>query len=272
MVQNDGADRLGALSFALVLLVVFSLSELTSALTASMDPTSRALVGTGVFFGTYILMYVALVAFLRWEDGGDITGLGIQFEKRTTSHIIVGLVAGSVGALLVYFIAMYFGGSLRPAADIDADLIATEIMITVPVALFEELSYRGYLMPRIERLSSRNVAILLTSIWFAVLHFGWWLPLGTVSWHLILIFNFNLFLGGVVLGMSYYLSGNRLWVPIAFHFAWNMIAFILFPVYPHDPVLMPEVFQIEWGITTIPGFILGLSLVWVLLQELKNRK
>jgi hypothetical protein len=35
---------------------------------------------------------------------------------------------------------------------------------------------------------------------------------------------------------------------------------------------MPEIFQIEWGITTIPGFILGLSLVWVLLQELKNRK
>ncbi|MFX1602952.1 MAG: lysostaphin resistance A-like protein, partial [Promethearchaeota archaeon] len=263
MVQDVGANRLRALSFALVLLVVFSLSELTSALTVSMDQTTRALIGTGVFFGTYILMYVALVAFLRWEDGGDITGLGIQFEKRTTSHLIVGLVAGSFGALLVYFIAMYFGGSVRPAADIDADLIATEVMIAVPVALFEELSYRGYLMPRIESFSSRTVAILLTSIWFAVLHFGWWLPLGTVPWHLILIFNFNLFLGGVVLGVSYYLSGNRLWVPIAFHFAWNMIAFILFPVFPHDPVLMPEVFQIEWGITTVPGFILGLSLVWV---------
>jgi len=272
MVQKNGTDRLRALSFALFLLVIFILSDVISALTVAMDPTTRALIGTGVFFGSYVLMYVALVAFLRWENGGDITGLGIQFEKKTTSHIIVGLVAGSVGALLVYFIAMYFGGSLRPAAEINADLIATEILITVPVALFEELSYRGYLMPRIERLSSRTTAILLTSIWFAVLHFGWWLPLGTVPWHLILIFNFNLFLGGVVLGVSYYLSGNRLWVPIAFHFAWNMIAFILFPVYPHDPVLMPEVFQIEWGITTILGFILGLSLVWVLLQELKNKK
>lgn len=177
-----------------------------------------------------------------------------------------------MGALLVYFIAMYFGGSLRPAAEIDADLIANEILLTIPVAVVEELTHRGYLMTRIERLSGRTIAIMGTSIWFALLHFGWWLPLGSVPWHLILIFTFNLTLGGIVLGLSYYLSGNRLWVPIGFHFAWNVVAFVLFPIFPHDPVLMPEIFQIEWGLTTILGFLLGLSLVWVLLQELKNRK
>jgi membrane protease YdiL (CAAX protease family) len=217
-------------------------------------------------------MYLAVILFMRWERSGDVTSLGFQTDEKTIRHLIVGLIAGTVGAALVYVIALLFGGDIRPAVDITGDLIANQIIFTIPVALFEEIVYRGYLMTRMERVVGQSFAILGSSLLFALLHFSWWLPLGSIPLHLILIFTFNLFLGGVVLGYSYYWSDRRLWVPIAFHYAWNIVAFVLFPVYPIEPVNMVEIFQIEWGITTVFGFLFGLSLIWVLLKELLKNK
>ncbi|MHA2068655.1 MAG: CPBP family intramembrane glutamic endopeptidase, partial [Candidatus Thorarchaeota archaeon] len=235
-------DKIRVLLFALALLLIILLHEITSIVTASMDQATRGLIGTLEFFGSFVLMYLSVVAFMHWERSGDVTNLGLQTDDRTLRHLIVGLVAGTAAAAIVYLIAMVFGGDLRPLSEITEDLIATEIIITVPVALFEELAYRGYLMTRMERVAGRTVAIFGSAIWFALLHFSWWVPLGSVPLYLIPIFTFNLFLGGVVLGYSYYWSGERLWVPIAFHFAWNMLAYILFPVYPLEPVNMVEIF------------------------------
>ncbi|MHA2084668.1 MAG: CPBP family glutamic-type intramembrane protease, partial [Candidatus Thorarchaeota archaeon] len=103
-------------------------------------------------------------------------------------------------------------------------------------------------------------------------HFGWWIPLGSIPYHLILLFSFNMFLGGIVLSFSYFWSGRKLWVPIGFHFAWNMVAYIAFPSFPTAIVTSPELYQIEWGLTTIPGFLFGLSLIWMLLYQLKIKK
>ena len=96
--------------------------------------------------------------------------------------------------------------------------------------------------------------------------------MGSVTADLILLFSFNLFLGGLVLGLSYYASGERLWVAIAFHFAWNIMAYVLFPIFPAEPVSMPAIFQIEWGATTIAGFLFGLSVLWSLLHLVSSQK
>jgi membrane protease YdiL (CAAX protease family) len=260
------------LLFSLTLLLIHILHEIISIVTASMDETTRSLISTFNFFGLYLLMYFAVILFLQWERSGDVTSLGLQTDDKTIHHLIVGLVAGTVAAALVYIIALFFGGDIRPASDITGDLIANQIIFTIPVALFEEIVYRGYLMTRMEGVMGRTLAILGSSTVFALLHFSWWLPLGSIPLHLILIFTFNLFLGGVVLGHSYYWSGKQLWVPITFHYAWNIVAFVMFPVFPLEPVNMVEIFQIEWGITTVFGFLFGLSLIWVLLKEfLKNK-
>jgi membrane protease YdiL (CAAX protease family) len=217
-------------------------------------------------------MYFAVILFLRWERGGDVTSLGFQADDKTMPHLIVGILAGTAGAALVYIVALFLGGDLRPVGDITGDLIANQIIFTIPVALFEEIVYRGYLLTRMELVVGRSLAITGSSLLFALLHFGWWLPLGSIPLHLILIFTFNLFLGGVVLGYSFYWSGKRLWVPIGFHYAWNIVAFVTFPFFPIEPVTMVEIFHIEWGLTTILGFLFGVSLVWVLLKEvLKNK-
>jgi membrane protease YdiL (CAAX protease family) len=272
MTEDRTQGIIRVVAFAMFLLYVILAHELTTNLTATMSYDARATISTLVFFGSFALYYVGVLLFLRWEGRSDINELGIGIDEDTGTHIAIGAIAGVVGVALVFAVAFFFGGSLTPVEDITADLIISEIMITAPVAFFEELTYRGYFMTRLEEVSNRGVALIISSLWFALLHFGWWFPLGQVAPHLILIFTLNLALGGIVLGLSYYLSGRRLWVAIAFHFAWNMLAYILFPVYPRETVFMPEIFQIEWGLVTIPAFILALSVLWLLLDIVKKKE
>lgn len=252
------------LFMALMLLIVEMAPILTNFFTGEL----YLYVATLTFLATFLFMYIIIEIFVRW-DATSISKLGLDFDDETNKHIIIGAISGIVSAAIVLAIAFASGGQLRPFEQINADLITSEIIITTPTALFEELAHRGYILPRIESLLGKTRAILISSIFFSFLHFSWWAYSG-VTLPLILIFSFNMFLGGVVLCFCYYWSGRRLWVPIAFHFTWNMLAYLLFPSFPRDTVIRPEIFQIEWGITTIIGFILGLSLLYGLLQTKKK--
>ena len=216
---------------------------------------------TTAFFLTFILFYVLTAYFVQLDGGKSISELGLDWEHNTMLQIVIGAVGGTLGAALVLAIAIGFGGNTRPLIQITGDLIAAEIIITAPTAFFEELVHRGYILSRIESLSNRTWAILVSSLFFAFTHFSWWSVAGFQP-DLIAIFTFNMFLGGVVLSLSYYISGRRLWIPIAFHFMWNMVAYVLFLDFPRTAVVMPQIFQIEWGLTTILGFLFGLSIVW----------
>ncbi|RDE12383.1 MAG: hypothetical protein C4K47_08175 [Candidatus Thorarchaeota archaeon] len=256
--------------FSLVMLLAVELSPLVAAALYGSDMYDVA--NTLLFFGTFVLMYFAAVIFVRWEGGRSVTELGLTIGSRTNLMLTVGAVSGMVAAGFVVLIALLFGGQLRPASEITSDLLVGEVIITIPVAVFEELCYRGYLMSRMTDLWGLPTGIIISSLVFSLLHFNWWLPLGFVPYHLVAIFTFNMFLGGIVLGLSYHLSGNKLWAPIAFHFVWNIIAYILFPVYPSVPVVAPELFQIEWGLSTMPGFLLGLLVLLVFLRGRVEKK
>ncbi len=262
-------DKPRVVLFTLCLLAMMIFSYATGFL---FSAEVRDLVATVVFFAVYGLMYVLVVVFVKWEQRGSVTDLGLQQGPETMSHLVIGALSGAAAALLVYAVALVFGGQLRPVDQITLDLVASEVIITMPVAVLEELAYRGYLLTRLTEAWGRSSGLVLSSLLFSVLHFGWWLPLGTVTADLIVLFSFNLFLGGLVLGLSYYASGERLWVAIAFHFAWNILAYVLFPIFPAEPVSMPAVFQIEWGVTTIAGFIFGLSVLWSLLHLVSSQK
>ncbi|MFW9805339.1 MAG: lysostaphin resistance A-like protein [Candidatus Thorarchaeota archaeon] len=228
------------------------------------------LIATLVFFLTFILMYGVTLIFVRKDGGESVAELGVEIDNRFVPHMSIGAIAGSLGAILVVAIAYFFGGQLRPFNDITTDLIVNEIIITAPIAFFEELVYRGYILSRMEHLTSRGTAIIFSSLFFSLLHFSWWAPAG-FNVPLIALFTFNIFLGGVVLSLGYYWSGRKLWVPISFHFMWNFIAYILFPSFPREVVMQPEIFQIEWGLTTIIGFLFALSILWSLLSSEKKK-
>lgn len=228
---------------------------------------SAPLVGILIF----ILMYATTWAFLRWEDGESITELGFDIDNRFGPHISIGAIAAALATALVVAIAFFFGGQLRPFNEINGDLIITVIINAALFSFFEELTHRGYILTRMENLGGRGAAIIFSSLFFSLLHYSWWEPAG-FNILLIVLFTFNMFLGGVVLSLSYYWSGRRLWIPVGFHFVWNVIAYIMFPSFPYDTVTQPEIFQIEWGITTIIGFLFGLFILWSFLASEKNKE
>jgi membrane protease YdiL (CAAX protease family) len=233
----------------------------------------RALVGTGLFFLNFLLMYLTVLGFLNWEGQTSISSIGADIEdKQLLPHVIIGAITAIVSVLLIAGLALFFGGDLRPLSYINADLITGEIIIALLTSFFEELCYRGYLTPRAVGIWGKTKGIVISSLVFSLLHFSWWTPLGSVPVHLIFLFTLNMAIGGAVLSISYYLSGEKLWVPIGFHFGWNVLGYLLFPRFPIEPVTAPEIYQIEWGVTTILGFLLGLSLIWILLNETNRKK
>ena len=267
MTENTQTRWLRLILFMIAIFLIVLMAPVAYAL---FTGELLALVATLVFFLTFILMYTVTWAFVSWDGGDSVEELGVTVDHRFGPHITIGAIAATIGAVLVVAIAFFFGGQLRPFDQITADLIVNEIIITAPTAFFEELTHRGYILTRMEDLTGRRAAIFLSSIFFSLLHFSWWATPGFPV-HLAILFTFNMFLGGVVLSLSYYWSGRRLWVPIAFHFMWNMIAYLMFPTFPREAVTQPEIFQIEWGITSFLGFLLGLSILWSFLATEKNK-
>ena len=265
MKNDKQTDSLKVILFMAIMLLIVEMSPI---LTNSFSGQMYEVVGTLTFLATFLFMYLTIEGFVRW-DKTSISKLGLDVDQKTTSHIIIGAIAAVVSVAVVFGLAVLYGATLTPLNQINADLISSEIIITTPTALFEELAYRGYILSRLERLTGKTSAILFSSLFFAFLHFSWW-TYPAVNTLLIGIFSINMFLGGVVLSLSYFWSGRKLWVPISFHFVWNMLAYIIFPHFPLEEVMRPEVFQIEWGITTIFGFLLGLSLLYGFLKTKKK--
>ena len=265
MSEEREFDLLKVILFMALMLLIVEFSYIVPNLyTGEM----RGLIGTLAFFATFVLMFFVIDRFAAW-DGTTLEKLGVEYDNNTIRLIIIGGIAGVAATALITAFAFFFGGQLRPIEEMTADLLLSEIIITTPTALFEELAHRGYILPKLEKLSSKVPAILISSLFFSCMHFSWWTYPG-IPLHVLLIFIFNIFLGGVILSLSYYWSNRNLWVPIAFHFAWNMVGYIMFPTYPREAVISPEIFQFEWGLTTVVGFLFGLSLIFGFLASKKK--
>ena len=256
--------------FSLVMLLIVEMPHVLSA--PFLGTESYESVRNLLTLMIYPLMFFAALQFLKQEGGASVTELGFETDKNTWPHLVIGGIAGGAAAALVFLIALAFGGQVASPSLIPGELVIAVIIIAIPVSFLEELCYRGYMMTRMAELWGRGKGIAISSLVFALLHFSWWTPLGSVPFHLVMLFTLNLFVGGVVLSLGYYYSNERLWVPIGFHFAWNIVAYVAFPIYPRESVISPEIFQIEWGITTVLGFLFGLSIIWLLLKRGREKR
>lgn len=85
-------------------------------------------------------------------------------------------------------------------------------MVFVPAAVHEELLFRGYPFQKLLAWN-RGYAIVAVALLFAVLHMN--------NESVSLLGLFNIFLGGILLGLAYE-RYRRLWFPIGLHLAWNV--------------------------------------------------
>ncbi len=215
-------------------------------------------------------------AFRRFLDRDTLLGLGLQRSKGWKREIGTGLI---LGFLLMAFIfgvewtlgwvrVQGFAWQRQPPMALFGILLGYASFYTF-VDLGEELAFRGYVLQNLRQEWGSPVALLTSSFLFAVLH--------GLNPHFTPLALVGIALAGVFMAYGYLLTGS-LWLPIAFHFAWNFAQGPLFsfPVsgLASEGLLLLErgdspslitggAFGPEGGVLGVIALLLGLLLLWL---------
>jgi membrane protease YdiL (CAAX protease family) len=196
-------------------------------LVGALDESSLMTLGSSLPFlvlNTLISLAVILpltYAFRRFLDGQSLRSLGLQRAQGWVRHTVAGLLLGTVLMGLIFLLEWALGlltvegfswqaGSF---ASVLAGLFAY-LFISLAVALYEELAFRGYVLQNLRADWGVVAALVASSLLFGVFH-----GLNpNVTWLALL----NIFLAGVVLAACYLVT-RSLWLPMALHFSWNFV-------------------------------------------------
>lgn len=158
-----------------------------------------------VIFGSMIV--TALI-------GGRLMGVNpLRMGLRPGFALPIGLGIGCAGVLAAAGYAQLSGTMVAaPDGGAAAAIIAWGAAVVLVQAGAEEIYFRGWLQPVLQRAWGPAVAVLLTSVAFAGLHI-----MGGARSPLTLL---NLFLGGVMFGLLA-LRGQGIAAALGAHVAWN---------------------------------------------------
>jgi membrane protease YdiL (CAAX protease family) len=166
------------------------------------------------FIGFSLCFSLALAfVFCRLIDRRRLRALG--WGLRGWGPGVAGGLATGAGILLVGFLILLAAGQLRVVAvDFRAGVVAGYLLITLLVALQEELVFRGYVLRNLLDSFSWVAALPLSAGLFLLIHLS-----GAGADAVTLA---NAFLGGLLLGLRYVFTLN-LWFAVALHFSWNFV-------------------------------------------------
>lgn len=169
--------------------------------------------GQAFVIGFFNLMgIVALIGvFRRYVDHKSFLSLGLQ-PTFLVKDLLIGLIIG--------FEVMFLGFMSLTITN-QLDFITFQYSFTnlllclvfyILVAFSEELLMRGYVLNNLLLSFDKYVALAISALLFSVMH--------GFNANFTLLSGINLFLAGILLGLSYIFTKN-LWFPIALHFSWN---------------------------------------------------
>lgn len=157
--------------------------------------------------GTFLLLWF----FIRVVDNEPFINLGFNIKNRL-NDVLFGVFLGLIVIGLGYFVLFSINEIFDPIYIYNIKEIILSILIFMIIAFLEEALFRGYILRNLMYSFNKFVALVISAFLFSAMH-------GAnpyMEW-----FSFlNLFLAGILLGMSYVYTKN-LWFPIAFHFSWN---------------------------------------------------
>ncbi len=163
--------------------------------------------------GTFLVLWI----FMKFVDKENFIELGFQTQNRLKEFsigILIGLIIMLTGySLLIHFEEIFF---IKVNFDFK-ELIISIILFTI-VAIVEETLFRGYILKNLMCSFNKYIALVISSILFSLMH--------GFNPNVDLFSLFDLFLAGIVLGLSYIYTKN-LWFPIAMHLSWNLFQTLL---------------------------------------------
>jgi hypothetical protein len=158
--------------------------------------------------GTLLVIWI----FMKYLDKEKFIKLGFQTKNRL-NEFILGIGIGAITMSVGYFILLFLGEINFQRIVFDIKEIVMSILLFIIVAVMEEVLLRGYVLKNLMISFNKYVALIVSSILFSSIH--------AFNPNIDLFALANLFLAGIVLGISYIHTKN-LWFPIAMHLSWNL--------------------------------------------------
>ena len=213
--KNRGWIRV--LLIILPYIIVVSIFQVLGMYLAGKDLTDLSIKDTpvqtliGTFFatlGTLLILWV----FMKYVDKEKFVNLGLQFKNRKVDFIVgigLGILVMGIGYVLLLLLN-----------EISFDKIVFEpvnilisFVLFACVAVMEEFLFRGYILRNLMISFNKYIALIISSILFALIH-GMNPNMDGFS-------AMSLFLAGILLGITYIYTKN-LWFPVALHLSWNL--------------------------------------------------
>ncbi|MFD3259648.1 lysostaphin resistance A-like protein [Paenibacillus lentus] len=280
------AAVVGKIILSLVMvMVVITIASLVFAIVGTASGMDLAELETSIGEGVLIpylqmILFIAssfaMYAFFERKKGWSF---GLK-QRQGAAYALHGAVAGiiliSISAVLIWA----FGGIAWQTPAWDQEMLVPMLkgaVLFVGVAVSEEIYSRGYVQGLLRYHYGKTVAIVMSSILFALLHS---LNPGVFSSP----FPFaNLIMAGVIMAVAREVTGG-LWWPIGLHLTWNyfqgyIYGFNVSGTVPDNSLLSTVdqgpawlsggIFGIEGSALTVAVLILGTIAVYMLYR---NRK
>lgn len=158
---------------------------------------------------------------------GNLAVLGFTPNRERMKYFMILFIVSGILSASAFLLKMYISReeySLTPSLTIRSVLL--EIWHQFRTVMTEELICRGALLYILIKKIGQTKSILLTSVFFAVLHWinaGVWGNLTQMA----IVFTFT-FAMGLLMAFSYAKTFSIL-IPFAIHFGWNLTQNYIFP-------------------------------------------
>lgn len=190
-----------------------------------------------IAFPIFLIDKLSGFSFFKFNGVGNFNKVLKYFFHSAT---ILFLLFGSISAILI---------SLN-LATINKNFSLSQLGLTAfllfTVAFIEELLFRSFLINTFNFKFSWSTSIFISSILFAIIHLN--------NSNIGLLPIFNTFIAGVLLGLLYF-KASSLWLPILYHFFWNLFQSMFLNTPISGQVWSPSLIQITS--TDNLSFILG---------------
>jgi membrane protease YdiL (CAAX protease family) len=201
----------------------------------------------------YLPMAVVTLLFVLFMDRRDMKAFGLAILPRTPKDVLLGLLLGSAPYLALVAIGLPLHWlEIAPGILTDEARQSVARVIAIGLAIFllngsvEEMVFRGYLVPNTADCTSRWIAIVSTSVVFALIHLG--NPGGTEVSNL-----FSVWLFGVVMCLAY-LGTRSLWLPMVWHATNNFIGLSILVPSTEEGLAVPCLLNTK---ITAPDWLVG---------------
>ncbi|MDT0622852.1 CPBP family intramembrane glutamic endopeptidase [Croceitalea vernalis] len=176
------------------------------------DYEFNSLQRTIITFTTLLGTVIVLFLFIRFVDKEPFKNLGLYWKGRS-KDLLVGILLGAFIMCFAYFLLLGIDSIAFERMVVSWKDILYGILVFTCVSFSEELLFRGYVLKNFMSSFNKYIALVLSSLIFALMH--------GANPNIDLFPLINLFLAGILLGISYIYTKN-IWFPVGLHFSWNI--------------------------------------------------